>query len=164
MVAFFMITGSLFVIGSSIILHYIYSMFPINKLTIFLKPTEDTIFNNTSISIIPLILWSFIELPVLGENNYFIWALLLNIFLSVAINYIFIYGYSLISKNDSDIIEIISIIIGTSTGFFVNGITLVIGTYSNMLYSIAGVLIIAFIFILIKKYPPKSNFFRGKNM
>lgn len=161
MILFFMIFGLLFTIGFSIVLHYIYSIFSINKITNFLNPTENTVFNKISISIIPLILWSYIEIPMLGDNYYFVLGLFLNIFITLSIAYIIKYGYSLISKKESDIVNITSIIVSTFFGFIINYICLLLGKTISIHTSLIGVLIITVFYIIIKIFPPKSEFFRG---
>jgi len=161
MVLFFMVFGLIFTIGFSIVLHYIYSIFSINKITKFLNPTENTIFNKISISIIPLILWSYIEIPILGDNYYFILGLVLNIFMTLSVSYIIKYGYSLISKKENDIVNIISIFVSTFFGFVINYICLLLGKNINIEISLIGVLITTALYIIIKIFPPKSEFFRG---
>ena len=68
MYLFFMISGFLFVTGLSVLLKFIYEIFPINKITNFLSPTEESVFNNIGKVIIPNILWALIEVSLLGSN------------------------------------------------------------------------------------------------
>ena len=149
MYLFFMITGFLFVTGLSILINYIYEIFSINKITKFLSPTENTIFNKIGITIIPSIIWSLIEIPMLGTNYYFLLGFILNIIISMSVIYVIKYGYNLINKNENNIVKIISIIGGTFFGFTVNYLSLLI-----------GILLFTVFYILIKIFPPKSNFFR----
>lgn len=161
MYLFFMISGFIFTILSSLILHYLYNIFSVNKLTEFLHPNKETIFNQISIPLIPIIIWSFIELPILGNNKFFLLGLILNIFLTCAIMYIIKYGYKLISPKENDIINIIAIIISCFFGFIINYLLLLIGINGDLLHSIIGLLIITIFYILIKIFPPKSEFFQG---
>lgn len=161
MYLFFTIAGFLFTVGLSIVLHYIYNIFSVNKITGFLNPQKDTIFNKISISIIPLLLWSFIEVPILGSNYYFILGLILNIFLTCSISYIIRYGYSLISNKENEILNILSITISLLFGFIVNYICLLLGKEISLEVSVIGILIITVFYIIIKVFPPKSEFFRG---
>lgn len=161
MYIFFMVTGFIFTIGLSIVLNYLYSIFSINKITKFLHPTDETIFNQISIPIIPIILWSFIELPILGNNNFFLVGLILNIFLTSSIIYIIKYGYKLISPKESNIVAIIAILVSTFFGFIINYLSLLIGKDGDLLNSIIGLLVITAFYIIIKIFPPKSEFFRG---
>ena len=162
MYLFFMITGFLFVTGLSILLNYIYEIFSINKITKFLSPTENTIFNKIGITIIPSIIWSLIEIPMLGTNYYFLLGFILNIIISMSVIYVIKYGYNLINKNENNIVKIISIIGGTFFGFTVNYLSLLIGIQrdSKLTTSLIGILLFTVFYILIKIFPPKSNFFR----
>ena len=161
MYIFFMVAGFIFTIGLSIVLNYLYSIFSINKITKFLHPTDETIFNQISIPIIPIILWSFIELPILGNNNFFLVGLILNIFLTSSIMYIIKYGYKLISPKESNIVSIIAILVSTFFGFIINYLSLLIGKDGDLLNSIIGLFVITVFYIVIKIFPPKSEFFRG---
>ena len=109
MYSFFMISGYFFVVGASVILQYLFEIFSINIVTKFLSPTEDTIFNKIGIIMIPNILWALIEIVLLGNNYYFILGFLLNIFVSLCLMYVVRYGYTLISKYDSNIVNVVSI-------------------------------------------------------
>lgn len=161
MILYLTIIGIFFIIGSSIILNYIYSIFQINKITSFLNPTEDTIFNNISISFIPILIWSLIELPLLGNNYYFILGLILNIFITLAVSYIIKYGYTLISNKENNIVDILAIFTSVFFGSTINYICLLIGKTTEMKISIVGTLIIIAFYIFIKVFPPNSEFFRG---
>lgn len=163
MYLFFMISGFLFVIGLSIIFSYLFDIFSINKITKFLSPLEDTIFNNISISVIPNILWSLIEIVILGSNYYFMLGFLLNIFVSMCIMYVIKYGYVLISEKENDVVNIIAILFSSFFGFLCNYLCLMIGTYReiNTLYSIIGILVFICFYLIIRFFPPNSDFFRG---
>lgn len=160
MYLFFTLFGLIFVIGLSIVLNYIYSVFSINKVTKFLNPTENTIFNKISISLIPILIWSYIELPMLGDNFYFIIGLILNIFLNCSIVYIIKYGYSMLSEDENEIVNVISIIIATIYGYVINYICLLIGREGELKSSLIGILVITIFYIVIKIHPPKSDFFK----
>ena len=99
MYLFFMISGFLFVVGFSIILNFLYELFPINKLTKFLSPTENSIFNKITISIVPNIIWALIEILILGSNCYFVLGFILNIFINMCVMYVICYGYKIISNS-----------------------------------------------------------------
>ncbi len=161
MYLFFVITGLLFVIGFSIVSNFIYSIFSVNKVTNFLNSNDKTTFNNINICILPNIIWSFIELPLLGYNSYFILGLILNIFINCSVMYIIVYGYSLISNQNNEISKILAIIVASIFGFTINYICLLAGHQWSIFFSIGGVLIILILYIIIKLFPPKSEFFRG---
>ncbi len=164
MVLFFMISGYLFVIGLSVIFNYLFELFSITKFTSFLSPTEDTIFNKIGIVIIPNILWSLIEIVLLGSNRYFILGFLLNIFVSLCLMYVIKYGYMLISKYESNITNVVAIVFSCFFGFLCNYLCLMIGINKeiNPWFSVLGIVIFAVIYILIRFFPPKTQFFRGK--
>lgn len=164
MYLFFMISGFLFVTGLSVLLKFIYEIFPINKITNFLSSTEESVFNNIGKVIIPNILWALIEVSLLGSNYYFLLGFILNIFVSMSTIYVIEYGYRLIiNKNkNNNLINIISIITGSIFGFSVNYLCLLIGVSKDikMYYSVIGILLFIIIYIIIKLFPPKSNFFK----
>ena len=164
MYLFFMISGFLFVTGLSVLLKFIYEIFPINKITNFLSPTEESVFNNIGKVIIPNILWALIEVSLLGSNYYFLLGFILNIFVSMSTIYVIEYGYRLIiNKNkNNNLTNIISIITGSIFGFSVNYLCLLIGVSKDikMYYSVIGILLFIIIYIIIKLFPPKSNFFK----
>lgn len=160
MYLFFTLFGLIFVIGMSIVLNYIYTVFSINKITKFLNPTENSIFNKVSICLIPILIWSFIEVPILGDNFYFIIGLVLNIFLNCSMTYIIKFGYSMISEDENEIVNIISIIVASIYGYVINYICLLIGREGNLTSSIIGLLVITVFYVIIKINPPKSDFFK----
>lgn len=163
MYLFFMISGYLFVVGLSIILNYLFELFSINKVTKFLSPLEDTIFNNIGIVIIPNILWALIELPILGNKLFFIVGFILNIFISLCVMYVIKYGYTLISNNESNIVNVVAIFFSCFFGFSSNYICLLIGVNKeiNPIYSVGFMICFIVFYLLIRFFPPKSEFFRG---
>lgn len=166
MYLFFMVSGYLFVVGFSILLDYLYELFSINKFTKFLNPLNNSIFSEISYCIIPNILWSMIELAMLGTNYYFLLGFILNIFVNLGVMYVIRFGYTLISNKESHIVNILSIMFASFFGFVCNYLCLLIGVSKNIniLYSLVGVIIIIIIFLLIKIFPPKNDFFRGTNI
>ena len=166
MYLFFMICGFFFVIGSSIVINYLFEIFPINKVTSFLNPTKETIFNSISITIIPNTIWALIEIVLLGNNYYFIVGFLLNIFITLCITYVIKYGYSLITSKESSIIDVVAIVFSVFFGFVCNYLCLLIGIERsiNPLYSVTGILVWIGFYIIIRIFPPKSEFFRGNSI
>ena len=161
MILFFMIFGFLFALGSSIVLRFIYNIFPINKVTHFLSPTEDTVWARVGISVIPILIWSFIELPLLGGNDKFLIGILTNIFVTCSVSYIVHYTYILICKGESKFIDILSIVLSLLVGYMVNYITLLVGKETELLYSLIGLGVVCLFFVFIKIFPPNSYFFKG---
>ena len=166
MYLFFMISGYLFVVGLSIVFDHLFELFPITKLTKFLSPIEESTFNKISVVIVPNIVWTLIELIILGNNKLFVLGLLLNIFISVCVMYVIKFGYDLIAHKESDVVDIIAIFFSCFFGFFCNYICLAIGTNKqiNPLLSLFGVLLLAGIYTIIRINPPKYEFFRGTNI
>ncbi len=163
MYLFFMISGYLFVVGLSIVFNFLFELFPINKLTKFLSPLEKTTFNKINIIIIPNILWSLIEIVILGNNKFFILGFILNVFISMCVMYVIKFGYDLIANRESNIVNVVAIFFSCFFGFFCNYICLLIGVNKqiNTLYSIVGILVLIGFYFIIRLYPPKSEFFRG---
>lgn len=167
MYLFFIISGYLFVVGMSVILNYIFELFPITKITKFLSPLEDTIFNKIGIVIIPNLIWALIELIILGNNMLFIPGLMLNIFVSLCMMYVIKYGYYLIAHTEKNSVNVIAISFSCFFGFFCNYICLLIGVTKseiNITYSLIGLLLLISIYMIIRIFPPKSEFFRGKTI
>ena len=159
---FFTITGFIFTVLSSIIIKNIYDLYPINKVTEFLKPTEETIFNKISTSVFPIILWAIIEVPVLGFNKYFLIGLLLNIIINCSISYIIMYGNELFSHHEGKTISTISIVIATSFGFLINYLTLFVGKYGDIYNSIIGLVLTIILFVLIRLLKPNVLIFKNQ--
>ena len=165
MYLFFMISGFLFVSMASILFNYIYELFEVNEITSFLKPTNDSIYSNITITIIPLIMWSLIELIVLSDNRFFALGFILNSFLNISIIYVIKYGYSLITNEKSTIVDILSIIVSVLLGFICNYLCLkVAGPFTiNPVITLIIMTIFIGVFVIIRKHPPRHEFFIGKN-
>ena len=98
---FFTIFGFFFICICSIIMNYIYDLFPINRLTMLLKPTFQSTWAEISATTLPIILWSFIELPVFGSNSNFLLAVVCNLFVSWSVLYVIRYGAKLFKKENN---------------------------------------------------------------
>lgn len=161
---FFMVSGYLFVVGFSVVLNYLFELFPITKITKFLSPTEETVFNKISIVTVPNIIWALIECIILGNNSYFVFGFLLNVFISLCVMYVIKFGYDLIAPKESNVVNVIAIFFSCFFGFFCNYICLLIGVNKqiNGLLSLLGILAFVAIYMLIRLFPPKTEFFRGE--
>lgn len=155
------ILGILFITLSSIIINLLDVIFPSNKISYYLNPNKKTAFNRTSITILPIIIWNFISIPILGINKLFLVSLITNIFVSCCIMYVIKYTMIIIFKKENSIVDIISIIISTIFGSITSYIILLINTSTQnyMKYSATGLVIILVLYLIIKKYNPKSDFF-----
>lgn len=155
------ILGFLFITLLSIVINFLDTIFPKNKISYYLNPSKKTIFNRTNTTILPIIIWNFITIPVLGNNKFFIISILTNIFVSCCIMYIIKYTMLVVFKKENYIIDITSIAISTFFGSLVAYMMLLININKtvNMLHSIIGLFAILTIFLLLKKYHPKSDFF-----
>lgn len=159
MYLFFTICGFLFVTISSIIINYIYDIFPINKITIFLKPLGKNFFNQINITIIPILLWSYIELPMLVTNKYFFLSILLNSFVSCIIIYIIKNSSYLINKKTENTIDSIAIIFATLFGQLIQYLILLIGTNSlkNAILQMIFLILYSVLIIVLRINPIKKN-------
>lgn len=163
---FFMVSGFLFVTGFSVILNYLFEIFSINKFTKFLNPLNNAIFNDISYSIIPNIIWALIEIIILGTNYYFLLGFILNILVSMGIMYVIRYGYKLVYDNESHIVNVVSIIVSCFFGFTCNYLSLLTGINKriDIKYSLIGIVSFTIIYLILKLFPPKNDFFRGTSI
>ena len=157
MYTFFTILGILFVITASVLINYIYKIFSINAITNFLHPTNgNRVINEINITVLPIILWSFIELPVLGKNDNFVFAVILNIIVSCAIMYEVKYGLYVVVKLENTFSEVLAIIMASVIG---QGVAFMIlksmpfFNFTNFEYLISIISLIA-IFIATKNSIP----------
>jgi len=165
MYLFFTISGYLFVVGLSLIFTYLFEIFPITKFTKFLSPLEKSTFNKISIAIIPNILWAFIEVAILGDNMFFVLGFFLNVFITMCVMYVIKFGYDLIAGNENNVVNIVAIFFASFFGFFCNYICLLIGVKKeiNPIYSLLGLLLLTGIYLIIKFFTPKIEFFKGSS-
>lgn len=161
MYLFFMISGFLFVTMASILFSYIYDLFEVNEITTFIKPTDNSVYTNITISIIPLIIWSLIEMIVLHSNKFFMLGVLLNVILNVSILYVIRYGYNIFKNEKSPIIEIVSIIIAAFFGFLSNYLCLNVSN-GNTVNPLINLIIMA-LFIGVFYYSRKKKVFKNLN-
>ena len=155
MYAFFTIFGFLFIVISSILTNYIYTVFSINKVTNFLYPTDGrNIIDEINITVLPIIVWGFVELPILGYNDNFIISILLNILVSCSIMYEIKYGFYLVLKKEIKFINIIAICLAAMLGQIVSYMILksnplIILNNIEYIVSIIGMIIILLLHSLI---------------
>ena len=169
MYTFFTILGILFVITASVLINYIYKIFSINAITNFLHPTNgNRVINEINITVLPIILWSFIELPVLGKNDNFVFAVILNIIVSCAIMYEVKYGLYVVVKLENTFSEVLAIIMASVIG---QGVAFMIlksmpfFNFTNFEYLISIISLIAlFIIICILQYISKRGFDKYKKV
>jgi len=118
---FFTIFGFLFIVIASILINYIYNVFSINKVTNYFYPTNGrNVLNEINITVLPIIVWGFVELPVLSDNSNFILSVILNILVACAIMYEIKYGIYVLLKKENKFVDIISIIVATTFGQLVS--------------------------------------------
>lgn len=160
MYTFFSVFGFLFIVIASILINYIYNIFSINKVTNYLYPTDGrNILNEINITVLPIIVWGFVELPVLSGNSNFLISTILNIIVSCAIIYEIKFGIYILLKKDNKFIDIVSIITSTFFGQFISFMILKskpIIEFGKITYviSISGIVILLLIHsFLILKYP-----------
>ena len=155
------ILGIFFITLSSIVINFIDTIFPSNKISYYLNPPKKTAFNKTNTTILPIIIWNFISIPILGNNKLFLVSIITNIFVSCCIMYVIKYAMIVIFNKENPVVDIISIIISTIFGSITSYIILLINssTQNYIKYSAIGLVIILVLYLIIKKYNPKSDFF-----
>lgn len=144
MYLFFTVCGFLFVAISSIIINYIYDIFPINKVTVFLKPLDRASINKFNITLIPILLRSYIELPMLITNKYFVVSVLANSFISCVVMYIIKNSSYLINRKTENVTEGIAIVIATVFGQLIGYLFLLMGADVISSALIQGLLLLAY--------------------
>lgn len=167
MYAFFTIFGFIFITIFATITNYIYEIFSINKFTNFLNQVDNNgIWSKVNVTILPTLIWSLIGLPILGSNANFIISIIINIIVSCAVIYEIRYGAILLTNKENNQINLISIYVGTFIGQIVGFMVLKMKPLwqGNYLISILGVVILLFIHSLLIIKPPRSKFFKGKDI
>lgn len=163
MYTFFVVFGFLFVSASATFLNYIYDIFAINKITNFLQPLDNrSIWNKINVTILPILIWSLIEFPILGGNGNFILSIIVNIVLSCAVIYEIKYSCMVFFNKENNTINLISIYVATLFGQAVSFMILKMKTFfnGNYLISIISLVLLIIIYVLISTHPPKTSFFK----
>ncbi len=154
MYTFFTIFGFLFISVASILIDYIYTAFSINKFTSFFYPIDGrTVLNEINITVLPIIVWAFVELPILANNPNFLIAIILNIIVSSAIIYEVKYGLLLINKRQKiiDVFAIISAtLLGQTVSYMIFKSPALINSFDySYIISIVGIVLLFIIHALI---------------
>jgi len=159
MYLFFTICGFLFVTISSTIINYIYDIFPINKITTFLKPLGKNFLNQINITLIPILLWSYIELPMLVTNKYFVLSIILNSFVSCIVIYIIKNSSYLINKKTENTVDGIAITFATLFGQLIQYLILLLGTNALKNAILQMILLLGYsaIIIFLRINPIRKN-------
>lgn len=163
MYTFFTVFGFIFIATATIAIDYIYKIFSINKITDFLYPTDGrNVLNEINLTVLPTIVWGFIELPVLGVNHNFIFSIILNIIISCSIMYEIKYGISLILNKDNKIIDVLGIVLASFLGQVVSYMILkskpILNIESGIFWiSLLGIIILLIIHCIIIFNMPKLN-------
>ena len=159
---FFAVFGFFFVSIFATVTNYLYEFFPYNNFFKIIHSLEEGIFNKINILILPIIIWTMIELPLLGNKNLLFLSLLLNITISSAIVYVIKYGMFGLFEKVGNTVNLISIYIGAFVGQFISFLIISISNSNlNVFIAITEVLIILILYILIMLFPPRTNFFTG---
>ena len=162
MYVFFTVAGAVFIALFATITNFIYDLFPINKITNFFKPRNDGIWSNINSTMLPIILWGFIEVSVIGDKSLFFLAIILNVFVSSAVIYIIKYTIFVIFKVQNNIINLFSIYFATLIGQTLVYMLLIISkTTKNLYISIIGLGAFLLFYLMLTLFPPKTEFFIG---
>lgn len=163
MYMYFTIFGILFVSCFATVTNFLYDFFPINKFTNFFKPLGKGIWHKISDLVLPTILWSFIELPILGNLKLFWIATVLNLCIGSSLMYVIKYGSYVLLKKENNIINLISIYVSTIVSYLLSYFMFMLSSVNNhyIIISIVILLICLLIYIIVNLFPPKSEFFRG---
>ncbi len=167
MYAFFTIFGFIFVSIFATVTNYIYEIFPFNRFTNFLYQIDNKgIWSKINVTVLPILIWSLVGLPILGNNANFIVSVAVNIIISSAIIYEIRYGALMLANKENDKINLISIYIGALIGQTISFMILKMQTLwqGSYLISILGIIFMIAIHCLLIIKPPKKGFFKGKDI
>ena len=157
---FFAVFGFIFVALFAIVANYIFDLFPYNKVTSFIAPKKEGIWNNITVTILPILVWSLIEMPIMGTKTLFILAVFLNIFVSCSVIYVIKYGSYILFQKENNIINIVAIFISSLIGnILVYMLFIISDERGNMLTNIIGILVFLIIYSYLTIRPPKIAFF-----
>lgn len=165
MYTFFGMFGFIFISMFATLTNYIYDIFPMNKYTNFLYQLDNKgIWGKISVTVFPILLWSLVELPILGNNSNFLIGVIINILVSCAVIFEIKYGIGLLINKENNTINLISIYIATLIGQLVSYMIFKMDPFfqGNHIMSILGMVLLLNLYIIVIIKPPKIEFFKGK--
>ncbi len=161
----FEILGFLFIGSCALLFHYVDEVFKPNKFTDLFSINNDSVWENLKVIVLPIIFWSFIELPYLKNNDNILIAKLLQIFVSIALLFIIYYSSQVLLKRKTPLLKGIAIYVSALISSLVSYMILSINTIFEvpLLITIGVFGFIIVVYCLLTTYPPKINFFRDPN-
>lgn len=161
----FEILGFLFIGSCALLFHYVDEVFKPNKFTDLFSINNDSIWENLKVIILPIILWSFIELPYLKNNNNILIAKALQIFISIALIFVIYYGLQALINKKSPLLKGIAIYVASLISSLVSYMILSIDTIFSipLLITIGVFILFIIIYCLLTYCPPKLSWFKDPN-
>ena len=160
MYLFFTSFGFVFVALFATVTNYILELFPYNKVTSFFIPKTEGIWNKISVTILPIILWSFIESPVLASKSTFVLATFLNIFVSCSVIYVIKYGAFVLFNKEGNTVNILAIFVSSFIGSLLSYMLFFISTNgTNAIFALGCLAVLLVCYIIVTLFPPETKFF-----
>ena len=164
MYLFLCVFGFSFIIIFSTIIMFVYYIFPINKFTSFLNPIRKCTYNNINTTIFPTLVWDILIIPLAGNSNLFILAVLLSIIVALTMMYSIKTGAYILFEKENSIIDLTSIVVSTFVSQMVFYLIIAPSkTSGNIFLSLIFVVIMLLLYILLYFKYPKIKFFKGYN-
>ena len=160
MYIFFTIFGIVFVILFATVSNFLHDFFEDSLVVDIIAPKDKGLWSKINLTVFPTVIWGLIELPVLGNHNFLLLSVLINLSVSAAVIYVIKIGAETLFKKTNQIINIVSIVIATFVGFLASYILLISSKQTQNLYvNILGLIIFLGVYTMIVLYPPKTEFF-----
>lgn len=162
MITYFCLVGFIVIGAFCLYLRYAYELTNHNKYISIFSSINNSIWEHIKIIIYPTLIWSIIELPILGSNGNFIFAIILNVFVSCSFVYVFHLVNNLVFEKPNDYFEIIGYTIAIAIGQFVSFLVLSITSIISLpvYISIIFIVICTIICFLLHIYIPQNYFFQ----
>jgi len=162
MLIFFELLGFLFITSSTLLFHFVDDIFTPNKFTDLLSINNNSVFENLKTVILPIIFWTFIEIPSMANNDNILIAKTLQLFVAMSLIYVIYYGYQTLTSKSSLVTKTIAISFANLIGFIVSYFCLSIKTIIPINLTITMVVLLIYIglYIVLCYHPPKIGFFK----
>jgi hypothetical protein len=159
---FFELLGFLFISSCALLFHYVDYFFKPNKFTDILSTNNDSIWENLKVVVLPIILWTFIELPAVSTNKNVLLATIIKLFITMALLFVIYYSSQVILKKKPPLLKGIAIyvasFIGSITAYMILSMKTVIDV--NLIVTISILVIFIIIYLVLSLVPPKIFLFQ----